>query len=323
VSNDKTNFAILVDLENAGGKVSMLESIIEKVKIRGDILIGKVYGYTEGYASLKETLLSNTFQVVPSIRFGANQKNHLDIELVIDALEIAYSNPLIDSFCIVSGDSDYTPLVGKLKSMGKIVLGISRSECASNVFIKACNEFIFLESVSKQATPPTDTQDQLAELNDLVCTVLDEQSDSDGYVYASELKNVLLRLKPEFNEKSYGKSTFGKLVQELEKRFGDIRIVNDEFAVKISRRADQATVEQLTPHNWVDVFRRVLARFKNEGFERVNPSILKASITKEYPDFDERQVGYKKFSDLLKRLERENILMVELNDAKTMLVRIL
>ena len=80
LSDDKTNFAILVDLENAGGKTGMMNSIIEKVKIRGNILIGKVYGYTESFASLKEILLSNTFQVVPSIRFGANQKNHLDIQ---------------------------------------------------------------------------------------------------------------------------------------------------------------------------------------------------------------------------------------------------
>ena len=116
-----TNFAVFVDLENAGAKESMLNNIIEKVKIRGDILLGKVYGYTDRYSNLKECLLSNTFSVVPSLRYGKNQKNNLDIQLVIDAMEVAYTNPLIDSFCIVSGDSDYVPLVGKLKSMGKFV----------------------------------------------------------------------------------------------------------------------------------------------------------------------------------------------------------
>ena len=117
-----SKFAVFVDLENAGAKESMLQNIIEKVKIRGDILLGKVYGYTDRYSNLKETLLSNTFSVVPSLRYGKNQKNSLDIQLVIDAMEVAYTNPLIDSFCIVSGDSDYMPLVGKLKSMGKHVL---------------------------------------------------------------------------------------------------------------------------------------------------------------------------------------------------------
>ena len=82
----KSNFAVFVDLENAGGKESMLLSIIEKVKIRGDILLGKVYGYTDRYSDLKACLLSNTFSVVPSLRYGKNQKNNLDIQLVIDAM---------------------------------------------------------------------------------------------------------------------------------------------------------------------------------------------------------------------------------------------
>ena len=135
----KSNFAVFVDLENVGAKESMLRYIIEKVKIRGDILLGKVYGYTDRYSDLKQCLLSNTFSVVPSLRYGKCQKNNLDIQLVIDAMEVAYVNPLIDSFCIVSGDSDYQPLVAKLKSMGKHVLGISRSEAASEIFINACN----------------------------------------------------------------------------------------------------------------------------------------------------------------------------------------
>ena len=123
-------FALFVDLENCGAKVDTLLSVLEKVKIRGDILLGKVYGYTDKYSDLKEVLLSNTFTVVPSLRYGISQKNNADILLVIYALEVAFTNPLIDSFCIVSGDSDYTPLVGRLKSMGKFVLGISRSAAA-------------------------------------------------------------------------------------------------------------------------------------------------------------------------------------------------
>lgn len=170
-------FAIFVDLENCGAKVPTLNSILEKVKIRGDILLGKVYGYTDRFSDLKELLLSNTFTVVPSLRYGIAQKNNADIQLVVDALEVAFTNPLIDSFCIVSGDSDYTPLVGRLKSMGKFVLGISRSEAASTVFINACNEFQFLEGVSGRTVAPaapkkhrasTEEAADEAELNKLI-----------------------------------------------------------------------------------------------------------------------------------------------------------
>src|SRR5690554_6581088 len=210
---EKQNYAIFIDLENTGGKTITLNRVIEKVKIRGDILIGKVYGYQEAFSGLKEVLLSNTFNVVPSLRYGVNQKNNLDIQLVIDALDVAYTNELIDCFCIVSGDSDYTPLVGKLKSMGKYVLGISRSEVASNIFIKACNEFIFLESVtssSKNESLPLDDDsfNTQKELLAVVEKIIDDKADDDGTIFVSELKQTLLRLQPEFSEKNFGYDSF-------------------------------------------------------------------------------------------------------------------
>ena len=217
----KSNFAVFVDLENVGAKESLLLSIIEKVKIRGDILLGKVYGYTDRYTDLKQCLLSNTFAVVPSLRWGKVQKNNLDIQLVIDAMEVAYTNPLIDSFCIVSGDSDYTPLVGRLKSMGKHVLGISRSEAASGIFVNACNEFVFLEAVAKRPPKKNKKEEPIpldGDLNELVSQVETIVGDQDEeQMYASELKDTLNRLRPDFSERSYGCATFGKLVQQITK----------------------------------------------------------------------------------------------------------
>ena len=201
-----------MDLENCGAKVATLNSILEKVKIRGDILLGKVYGYTDRFSDLKEILLSNTFTVVPSLRYGISQKNNADIQLVIDALEVAYKNELIDSFCIVSGDSDYTPLVGRLKAMGKFVLGISRSEAASTIFINACNEFVFLESVAAKKQPKPKKGERIVDgdLNELIGqveTIVEDQDEEQ--MYASELKDTLTRLRPDFSERSYGCSTFG------------------------------------------------------------------------------------------------------------------
>ena len=188
--------------------------------------------------------------MVPSLRYGIAQKNNADIQLVVDALEVAYKNELIDSFCIVSGDSDYTPLVGRLKSMGKFVLGISRSEAASNIFINACNEFQFLESVrqaqrgkaqeAESQAPANEEMADESELNKLLTTVLEEHNDE---MYASELKGVLLRLRPDFNEKSYGCATFYKLLTKLAGRFGDLRVTNDNFNVMVSltpRRGEES-----------------------------------------------------------------------------------
>jgi len=328
---ETSKFALFVDLENCGAKVSTLLSVLEKVKIRGDVLLGKVYGYTDQYSDLKEVLLSNTFTVVPSLRYGISQKNNADILLVIDALEVAYTNPLINSFCIVSGDSDYTPLVGRLKSMGKFVLGISRSEAASNIFINACNEFQFLENVGGHTRKPEDKKKTSAtdkepldeqELNKLIESILDEQTDQDE-LYASELKSILLRLRPDFNEKAFGCATFLKLLDKLSHKYGNLRIRNDNFNVMVSLgQAAKENGAQLTKDNWRDAFRDQLQRYKEGGFDRINPSILKADIQSAYPDFSERALGFKRFSDVLKALEKDKLLEVEMDEQKTMLIKV-
>ena len=319
-----SHFALFVDLENCGGKKSMLMDVIERVKIRGDILIGKVYGYTDSYSDLKETLLSNTFTVVPSLRYGRNQKNSLDIQLVIDALDVAFRNELIDSFCIVSGDSDYVPLVGKLKSMGKFVLGISRSEAASNVFMSACSEFQFLESVaSGKERSVSEVSDALtlSDVNDLIVTILRESE--GGEMLASEVKSVLLRLRPNFSEKSVGFSTFGKMLAKLTEQFGSFEMESEEYNLILRLNQAYAAVEQLTRDNYVGVFARILSAYKEDGFDRVNPSILKSAVQALYPDFTERQIGLRRFSDVLRTLEREGLLRLKTDEGGNMLVHIL
>ncbi|MDO5022450.1 MAG: NYN domain-containing protein [Eubacteriales bacterium] len=323
----ESNFALFVDLENTGAKVETLNNVLEKVKIRGDILLGKVYGYTDNFSNLKEVLLSNTFTVVPSLRYGIAQKNNADIQLVLDAMEVAYTNPLIDSFCIVSGDSDYTPLVGKLKSMGKYVLGISRSEVASKIFINACNEFQFLESVATRRTAPAknkkheDNGDEAA-LVKLIESIIDEKADEDE-MFASELKGTLLRLRPDFDEKNYGCSTFYKLLTKLSAKYNTFKVMRKDYNVIIALTGESADSSRLTKDNWVNAFKEQLDRYKDDGFERINPSILKADITAQHPDFSEKAIGFKRFSDILKSLEKDGVLKLEVNDQKNLLVRML
>ena len=328
-----SRYALFVDLENCGANVATLNSILEKVKIRGDILLGKVYGYTDSYKDLKELLLSNTFTVVPSIRYGISQKNNADILLVVDALEVAYTNPLIDSFCIVSGDSDYTPLVGRLKAMGKFVLGISRSEVASSIFINACNEFQFLESVKstsrsartrRSKSSSADESADLSALGKVIESILDEQADEDG-MFASELKGVLLRLQPDFNEKAYGCATFGKLLNKLAQEEKIITVKSDNFNVVVSLNQDapSRSSAQISAANWKQIFEEQLNRYKDDGFERINPSILKADIQAAYPDFQEKNIGFKRFSDVLKELEKSGILKLDTDEQKNLLVRII
>ncbi len=333
-NNERTTYALFVDLENCGGKVETLKDVIEKVKIRGDILLGIVYGYNDHYSGLKELLLSNTFTVVPSLRWGYNQKNNLDIQLVIDALEVAYVNERIDCFCIVSGDSDYTPLVGKLKSMGKFVLGISRSEVASKVFINACNEFVFLESVAVDAarsrgnvkkSEESSGNDDQSSLNELLQRILSEKSDADGLMYASELKKTINRIKPDFNEKNYGHNSFGKLLAMIQKKYKSIEVDDSKNAVMVRLAAASAASSKakVTKDNWQQIVKKKLDEFKEDGFDRVNPSIIKASLQGDYPGFDEKDLGFKRFSDMMKALEKDKLVRVEFDETHSMLLRII
>ena len=166
----------------------------------------------------------------------------------------------------------------------------------------------------------------LADINKLMVNICEEQSDTDG-MYASELKNVLMRLRPDFNEKSYGCPTFYKLLTKLQQKFGDLHVKNDNYnvIVTLTPKAGETAEEepQLTRENWREAFKAQLDAYKEGGFDRINPSILKADILTTYPDFQERNIGFKRFSDVMKQLEREHMVLVEMDEQKTMLLKLL
>ena len=145
-------------------------------------------------------------------------------------------------------------------------------------------------------------------------------------MYASELKGVLLRLRPDFNEKSYGCATFYKLLTRLSARFGDLHVKNDNFNVMVSLNSPTESADaapQLNRDNWRDAFAAQLAAYKDGGFERVNPSILKADILTTYPGFTEKAIGFRRFSDVMKQLEKDGMVTVEMDEQKTMLIKLL
>jgi len=208
----------------------------------------------------------------------------------------------------------------------------SGSAAASTIFINACNEFQFLESVRKpkvekprkqRQAPANEEMADESELNKMLITVLEEHNDE---MYASELKGVLLRLRPDFNEKSYGCASFYKLLTKLARQFGDLRVFNDNFNVTVSLTSgdsSDASIPQLNKDNWKEAFKAQIQAYKEGGFDRVNPSILKADIITAYPDFNERAIGFKRFSDVMKQLERDGIIAIEMDEQKTMLIKLL
>ena len=142
-------------------------------------------------------------------------------------------------------------------------------------------------------------------------------------MYASELKDTLLRLHPDFNESNYGCSTFGRFVQQLVRVCPDLKAWTEASSLIIGvNTAAESAAPVLTRNNWLPAFRESLKRFKEDGFERINPSILKAAIQADYPSFDEKQIGFKRFSDIMKALEKEKLLVIEMDEQHTMLLKI-
>ena len=159
-------------------------------------------------------------------------------------------------------------------------------------------------------------------MNDLIVTILKE-SDS-GEMLASEVKSVLLRLRPNFSEKSVGFSTFGKLIARLSQQFGAFSVESEQFNVIVSLNQPHVTAgEQIARENYTRIFSRILSEYKEDGFDRVNPSILKSAVQADYPDFTERQIGLRRFSDVLRALEKEKLLKLETDEGGNMLVHIL
>ena len=141
---------------------------------------------------------------------------------------------------------------------------------------------------------------------------------------ASEVKSVLLRLRPNFSEKSVGFSTFGKLLARLSQQFGSFTVESERYNLIVCLNQPHGTErEQMTRETYPAIFGRILREYKQDGFDRVNPSILKSAVQAEYPDFTERQIGLRRFSDVLRALEREGLLRLVTDEGGNMLVDIL
>ena len=132
----------------------------------------------------------------------------------------------------------------------------------------------------------------------------------------------LMRLRSDFSERSFGCSTFGKLIALIASKSDKLRSWTEQSSLMIGLNAADAEQNKLDKTNWLPAFTAALERFKSEGFERVNPSILKATILNDYPGFEERQIGFKRFSDVMKALEKEGLLVVEMDEQHTMLLKI-
>ena len=238
--------AVLVDIENMARPGARnrgefdIHLVMNRLAEKGRVVVKRAYADWSRYRDARQELMNAGLELIemPSAREGA--KNRADIKMAVDAMEIAYSRQHVDNFVIVSGDSDFTPLVGKLRELNKRVIGVGRdASSASPLLIANCDEFFFYDSLASKAMPRSSSgggvrPDALALLRE---TLMARQREGDEHPQASAVKDSMRRRDPAFDEGEIGFSTFSKFLEDAQAK-GVVRLQRDPrsgtFAVELA-----------------------------------------------------------------------------------------
>ncbi|MFM7604688.1 MAG: NYN domain-containing protein [Prosthecobacter sp.] len=219
-----------------------MTKVLERLLLKGSIVVKKAYCDWDRYKSFKATMHEAAFEMIDIPHVSKSGKNSADIRMVVDALDLCYMKGHVDTFAIVSGDSDFSPLVSKLRENNKTVIGVGVKQSTSGLFIGNCDEFIFYDDLvrdeekakvratqAKQAAPPpkpASAADKKAdkpagdpeEAIRLVMETIDAllaRGDKDA-VWASHVKQAIRRLQPQFEERFYGFRSFSALLEAVQ-----------------------------------------------------------------------------------------------------------
>ncbi|WP_348695089.1 NYN domain-containing protein [Duganella fentianensis] len=249
-SNENVSMALFCDFENVALGVRDanydkfdIKPVLERLLLKGSIVVKKAYCDWDRYKGFKAPMHEANFELIEIPHVRLSGKNSADIRMVVDALDLCYTKSHVDTFVIISGDSDFSPLVSKLRENAKKVIGVGVKQSTSDLLVANCDEFIFYDdlvresrrakrdaSENRQAVKRTPEEERARReemdkrRNQAVEIAIDtfealvlERGDS-GKIWASVLKEAIKRRKPDFSESYYGFRTFGNLIEECKAR---------------------------------------------------------------------------------------------------------
>ena len=275
-STDTISMALFCDFENVALGVRDaqydkfdIKPVLERLLLKGSIVVKKAYCDWERYKGFKATMHEANFELIEIPHVRQSGKNSADIRLVVDALDLCYTKAHVNTFVIISGDSDFSPLVSKLRENAKQVIGVGVKQSTSDLLIANCDEFIFYDDLvreSQRATSrrqpqnaqpaPRRTPDeesarreeldgrrsQAIEMAVETFDALSSERGDSGKIWASMLKDAIKRRKPDFNESNYGFRAFGNLLEEAQAR-GLLQFGRDEKSgAYVYRHAEPAAL---------------------------------------------------------------------------------
>ena len=230
--------AVFIDFENLAlgfkGKKDKrfeIQKVLERLIEKGKLIVKKAYADWADYAEYKKPLHEAAIELIEIPKRAMTGKNSADIRLCVDALDLCYSKEHIGTFVIVSGDSDFSPLVSKLKENGKRVIGLGMKESSSNLLVNNCDEFIYYEDLERPLGIPPKIEQDLPEKKKeafqlLVDSVVALVRENKEVLWSSMVKETMKRKKPSFNESYHGYRTFSDLLEDAEKE-GIIQLRTD------------------------------------------------------------------------------------------------
>src|SRR5713226_6790910 len=222
------SLAVFIDFENLAlgfqGRRDRFDiaRVLERIVEKGKIVAKKAYADWSRFLPYTAPLHEAAIELVEIPRRAQTGKNSADIRLCVDALDLAYSKDHIDTFVIVSGDSDFSPLVSKLKENGKHVIGLGMQESTSELLRDNCDEFIYYEDLGKQAPMAPTVSSNVPETKRkafglLLESLLALRRENKEVLWSSMVKDTMKRKKPSFNESYHGYRTFSELLEDAQK----------------------------------------------------------------------------------------------------------
>ena len=216
-----------------------IAKVLERLLLKGNIVVKKAYCDWDRYKEFKAAMHEAAFELIEIPHVRQSGKNSADIRMVVDALDLCYTKSHVDTFVIISGDSDFSALVSKLRENNKLVIGIGVQQSTSDLLMSNCDEFIYYDDLIREAekqrkakkkrsvgkggrnkTKQTDDEKRQEALDLVMETVeaLFEERGDQEKVWGSMVKQALKRRKPGFNETYHGFRTFGKVLEEAQTR---------------------------------------------------------------------------------------------------------
>jgi len=222
VNGDTEAIAVFIDFDNVAigareaGVPFKVGPLLERVLEEGRVVFKRVYADWTGHDKQKRSMHEAGFELIDIPARGWSGKNAADIRMVVDALDLCHDDPRIDTFVVVTGDSDFTPLVSRLRAHHRRVIGIGVQHTASNLLIDACDTFVFYDELltRKQTKAPGREGDASQALAWVVDTVSALEEDRDPPLQGSMVKQTLKRKRPGFSERRYGFRSFSHLLEE-------------------------------------------------------------------------------------------------------------